>query len=293
MDSISVKQLEVNEQGRDFVIGDLHGAFSCLERALEGVNFDPTKDRLISVGDVIDRGPENEKCLRLIVEPWFHMVMGNHEHMMADFYADRPYGQWWVQNGGAWGLQHKWVDTDYAKEIRLLAQATEDLPLLLTVPMKDGRKFHVLHAELFAMEPLTDADLVDCERFRQAAFQQTMDGNYITWGRFIYYELYKAQMDEHAVRKWRRGAEVNKKGRFFGPDLSHIYSGHTICQRPSRYKGQTNLDTGAYYCYGEKTPYGMKEAPAWAGLTITEPLTDRFWRATPTSFEEVQPLILG
>lgn len=288
-----VKELPANTAGRDFVIGDLHGAFSCLERALEGVKFDPAVDRLISVGDLVDRGPENEKCLRLLLEPWFFAVKGNHEQMMADYYADRPLGQWWLRNGGGWGLQHRLENTDYSKEVRQLARASEDLPILLTVNRPDGKKFHVLHAELYSMEPLTDADLVGSDKFMQSAFYQNMDGEFITWGRFIFYELYRANIDETQIRKWQRGAELHKKGKHFGPELSHLYSGHTILLQPMRFMGQTNLDTGAFLTYGERSAYGMNPAPKWAGLTITEPLTDRFWKATPTSFEETQLLTLG
>ena len=51
-------QLPENTQGRDFLIGDLHGYYQALMQALEEVAFDPDTDRLISVGDLIDRGPD-------------------------------------------------------------------------------------------------------------------------------------------------------------------------------------------------------------------------------------------
>lgn len=281
MDAGAVRQLEANGRGRDFVIGDLHGALSCLERALAGVNFDPVADRLISVGDLIDRGPENEACLQLLNEPWFHSVLGNHELMMAQFYHGGPYGPYWVRNGGRWGLEHSAEDD----EVLHLAERCTQLPLLLTVSMVDGRKFHVLHAELFSPTPLTDEDLAGSERLRASALAQASDGAHIIWGRFIFNELYRVELDEHLAQKWERGARINKRGALFGPNLSHIYSGHTIVTRPTRFCGQTNLDTGAFLAYEAR-------GPAWAGLTITEPLTDRFWRASPTSFAEVTPLTL-
>jgi serine/threonine protein phosphatase 1 len=41
--------------GRDFVLGDLHGTTDLLRLLMEHVAFDPKKDRLFSVGDLIDR----------------------------------------------------------------------------------------------------------------------------------------------------------------------------------------------------------------------------------------------
>jgi len=295
MDSSAIKRLSVNEDGRDFVIGDLHGAYSCLERALEGVSFDPVKDRLISVGDLVDRGPENEKCLRLLTQPWFHAVFGNHEQMMVEFFENKPMGQWWFQNGGMWGYQHAAEQTEHSMEVRDLIKLAAELPLLITVPLADGRRFHVLHAELSSIVPLSDIALesFDNKSFLDAAFQQSIDGDYILWGRFIFYDLYKAVLDETQVRKFKTRAQMFKMGAMFGPDLSPIYSGHTIMRQPTRFMGQTNIDTGAFYSYPRPGSHGVEGPLEWAGLTITEPETDRFWRATPTSFEEVQPITLG
>ena len=53
-----------NERGRDFVVGDIHGMFSALENFLEELSFDPGRDRLFSVGDLIDRGPESDPVLQ-------------------------------------------------------------------------------------------------------------------------------------------------------------------------------------------------------------------------------------
>jgi serine/threonine protein phosphatase 1 len=54
-----------------FVVGDLHGCYTLLMNELEKVSFDPARDLLISVGDLVDRGAENVECLDLITMPWF------------------------------------------------------------------------------------------------------------------------------------------------------------------------------------------------------------------------------
>lgn len=44
--------------GRAFVVGDLRGCLPALRRALHKVDFSPEQgDRLLSAGDLIDRGP--------------------------------------------------------------------------------------------------------------------------------------------------------------------------------------------------------------------------------------------
>ena len=55
-----------NIKGRDFVVGDIHGHYDLLKTELKTVGFDKQKDRLFSVGDIIDRGPKSEECLTLL-----------------------------------------------------------------------------------------------------------------------------------------------------------------------------------------------------------------------------------
>ena len=55
-----------NHEGRDFVVGDLHGMFQTLEALMETVKFDTTIDRLFSVGDLVDRGPESKRVVEFL-----------------------------------------------------------------------------------------------------------------------------------------------------------------------------------------------------------------------------------
>ncbi|TRC46997.1 serine/threonine-protein phosphatase, partial [Mannheimia haemolytica] len=51
---------------------------------LEKVKFNRETDLLISVGDLIDRGRQNLKCLQLLREKWFFNVQGNHDQMAIE-----------------------------------------------------------------------------------------------------------------------------------------------------------------------------------------------------------------
>lgn len=81
-----VRVLPSNQIGRDFVVGDLHGCFDLLDRLLDHVRFDPACDRLFSVGDLIDRGPDSLRSLGFLGAPWFYAMKGTREHMLLKYF---------------------------------------------------------------------------------------------------------------------------------------------------------------------------------------------------------------
>lgn len=128
-----------NKLGRDFIMGDLHGRYDLLKAAKKYHGFDETRDRLFSVGDIINRGNHSAKCLQLLSEPWFYMVRGNHEQMMLEAFT-RVDTYAWMSSYGRW--------TRKIEEKKLLkwVRRIESLPLSMTVK---GRKYAVgiCHAE--------------------------------------------------------------------------------------------------------------------------------------------------
>ncbi|MEV0662702.1 metallophosphoesterase family protein [Actinomadura luteofluorescens] len=65
--------------GRTVVVGDIHGCFDELMELLEKVELQPD-DLLISVGDLVDRGPAPGEVVRFFRErPNSLALMGNHE----------------------------------------------------------------------------------------------------------------------------------------------------------------------------------------------------------------------
>jgi len=71
-----IRRFARNPLGRDLAVGDIHGYFSQLEQALDQAGFDPVRDRLFSVGDLTDRGPDCPQALEWLARPWFHPVCG-------------------------------------------------------------------------------------------------------------------------------------------------------------------------------------------------------------------------
>lgn len=276
------KILPKNTKGRDFVIGDLHGRYDLLMRFMEHINFDRSADRMFSVGDLIDRGTQNLECLSLIYEDWFFSVKANHEDLMIQYFNDEPLGVWWSPNGGSWGTRYKLDASDEAIFVRDAVKKLDDLPVMLTVEKQDGTKFHIIHAELSSITPVTDEDLDDVEKFDKIAFAESSDGPFIIWGRYIFYQLHSRNLSEHVLDRFIEQAKLHKANAMFSDKLSHIYSGHTIVQQPVRFFGQTNLDTGAY----------RADRDEWAGLTVTEPLTDKFWKVNGLGTMEILPVVI-
>jgi hypothetical protein len=64
---------------RTIVVGDIHGCYDELISLLDKVGFG-ADDRLVSVGDLITKGPKNREVLDLFIkDPRLSAVIGNHD----------------------------------------------------------------------------------------------------------------------------------------------------------------------------------------------------------------------
>ncbi|MFD2203446.1 metallophosphoesterase family protein [Shivajiella indica] len=88
-----------------FIIGDVHGCFFTFLKLLE--NWDPKREKLIQVGDLVDRGNFSPKTIRLAYEIQIAFgkqsifLRGNHEQMMVDYLLGKDLINNWKFNGGA------------------------------------------------------------------------------------------------------------------------------------------------------------------------------------------------
>jgi len=78
------------ESGRIFAIGDIHGTYNKLCALLERLPYRPGKDRLVFLGDYINRGNGSAKVLKLLCElkkqdPKVITLLGNHEHLLLEY----------------------------------------------------------------------------------------------------------------------------------------------------------------------------------------------------------------
>jgi len=201
-----IKHYEKNEDGKDYCIGDLHGCYDDFQQLMDELSFDKSVDRMFSVGDLVDRGPKSLECLRLIKEPWFHCIRGNHEDLMITAVLDRKKEDLWHMNGGDW----YWGNEIDKKEIIDLVKLTSHLPLVMNIETKDGR-VGICHAQ-----PPTDWRSITQDMGRDAKFE-------LIWGR-------------SKIRKFRDTWNVQ--------NIDYTVHGHTPIATPISVGNSLYIDTG-------------------------------------------------
>lgn len=64
---------------RTIIVGDIHGCIEEFNELVRTIQYNPYKDRLILVGDLIDRGPDSVGVVRRAQELGAQSVLANHE----------------------------------------------------------------------------------------------------------------------------------------------------------------------------------------------------------------------
>lgn len=103
-----------------FVVGDVHGCFHTLVKLINQLPME-SGDKLIFVGDYIDRGPHSKQVVDFVKELTESgqaiALMGNHEKMCVDSYNGSGYStQTWVCNGGEATIESYDERTDEEKK---------------------------------------------------------------------------------------------------------------------------------------------------------------------------------
>lgn len=139
--AVRVRRFSINTTGRDFIVGDIHGCFSDLADALGAIGFDPDGgDRLFSVGDLVDRGPESEMAIKWLDQPWFFAVAGNHEDMAIRWSNGNMPADNYIANGGAWNV---FQSTESSLNF---SDAFNELPIAIEIETADGL-VGIVHAD--------------------------------------------------------------------------------------------------------------------------------------------------
>jgi bis(5'-nucleosyl)-tetraphosphatase (symmetrical) len=69
-----------------YLIGDVQGCDEALDRLLHTIGFSPSRDTLVLLGDLVNRGPQSLAVLRrmMALEGSAHCLLGNHDlHLLA------------------------------------------------------------------------------------------------------------------------------------------------------------------------------------------------------------------
>lgn len=246
---------------RSYVIGDIHGCLSELKKIIqllinnEHINW---QDRLIFLGDYVDRGPDSFGVIEYLVQLKTRyecvFLVGNHEIMFLEFFNNPKSVRFdiWMKEGGEATLtsyfrqlnptpKEKPASTVDIEELKSITR--QDIPPLhrqffdelkpYLLLKKTGKTYFFSHAQLssgFAnMDKIFDhlkADSFKCQYF---------------WGKYRYAGIYKQ------------------------PGMVFI-SGHTVQDEVKNYGDVILMDTGcvfggclSVYCLDNKRIYKVKK----------------------------------
>ncbi|EFB5148422.1 protein-serine/threonine phosphatase, partial [Escherichia coli] len=158
MPSTRYQKINAHHYRHIWVVGDIHGEYQLLQSRLHQLSFFPETDLLISVGDNIDRGPESLDVLRLLNQPWFISVKGNHEAMALDAFATGD-GNMWLASGGDWFFELN--DMEQKEAIGLLLKFHQ-LPHIIEIT-NDIIKYVIAHADYPGNEYLFGGQIAESE----------------------------------------------------------------------------------------------------------------------------------
>lgn len=87
------RQATVGKHRKIFAVGDIHGCFEKLARLIGQLPIDPAEDRIIFIGDYINRGPQSREVIDFLLDlqtkmPRSVFLMGNHEHALLRYAAE-------------------------------------------------------------------------------------------------------------------------------------------------------------------------------------------------------------
>ena len=256
------KRLDINFNGRDFIVGDIHGNLGLLDCLSQAAEFDERHDRLLALGDLVDRGADSEKVVdRFRTKPNLFSIRGNHEALLLAAVTGDNYARAWVRNGGRWGVNLS------AERLQEIASFVNTLPYALEVPLADGRRVGLIHAEVAPGNSWDDIEKL------QVFFEDTVDDEATSlaasalWGRKRLSTIDAFERDPLA-KSISKGARLQHLGNVADVEgIDVLYVGHSVMPGyvPVRAGNTLYVDTGAWMPLGR--------------LTLVEPARDRFWQA--------------
>lgn len=203
-----------------YVIGDIHGCMEQLEALLEIIWQKEGYDaRIITVGDMIDRGPNSAQVMQRLVAlqrvsgSRLTCLKGNHEQMMLDFLANPANaGLRWLQSGG--------INTLESFNISLQSHSTSLDELAEQLRARIGAELGNWLQRLPTYWTEENVGVVHAAADPALSLEDQQEAS-LLWGH----------------------SDFNKTQRTDGMWIIH---GHTIVKEPRIRSGRISVDTGAY-----------------------------------------------
>ena len=192
--------------GRTLIIGDVHGCLLELKSIID--QFSPTNnDRMITVGDLINRGPNNRGTLKFARKNGILSVLGNHEKKLLNAWKAGDRGR---LNSSSWRTL-KEIDDKYWNWI-------DSWPHIYNIPSLKSLVVHggFIPGKKWKKQTPSDVTYVQVIDHRGRATKQALNSHALPWADF-----------------W-----TGKK---------HVFYGHTPRPNPLLHARATGLDTGCVY----------------------------------------------
>lgn len=149
-----------------YVIGDIHGCLYSFKKMLKELNISK-EDKLIALGDVIDRGNFSFECLDLFMNTEnFYMIKGNHE-MFFEKYMDRKLNEYlWYKFGGNTTLAAiKKMNTD---NVLKYYNYIQKLPIYI----EEGKYFLVHNGFSLDLSIVKNGDIIDIKKTVEKQYEE-------------------------------------------------------------------------------------------------------------------------
>lgn len=114
---------------RTIIIGDVHGCHKELSRLLKEVQADPKEDRILFIGDLINKGPSSRGVWDLFREMHGQAILGNHELSLLELVQGKfhKHGKYFEQLQKDFGRYF----TDFVQDVSNWPLWFEDHELML------------------------------------------------------------------------------------------------------------------------------------------------------------------
>lgn len=212
---------KINNTARVFIVGDLHGQLTKLKEKLASVKFIYGVDYLISVGDLVDRGPEIKQLIDFILEtPNCYGVFGNHDNFLLQFdtFPEKWFGD--NRNGSETTVAQLGFENLKKYKKKLLSHFT----LMLEIEYRD-KKIGVVHAGI----PMDENKPFKWEKIIKKAKRNKYYRANLIWDRSIIRKIIdNKNLDIPEIK---------------GVDF--VVHGHTTLEKPIVFKNRYYIDTFA------------------------------------------------
>ncbi|TIC11271.1 Metallo-dependent phosphatase [Wallemia mellicola] len=158
-----------SKEGRIILVGDIHGMFKPFDHLLQELEFDEEFDTLISLGDIVNKGPESTPVIQKLSDINALAVRGNHDQKVIEWKAwfdqveSVKGGKEWLELGAPKNLKPKralslpksweWQGPHFqiAKELNdTTKEYLFNTPVLLHIPQHD---LYAVHAGMLSHDP--------------------------------------------------------------------------------------------------------------------------------------------